>query len=205
MHNSNVLFITGEQYGSPQSYSWWRGQQHFINCIAYETSSLYKNAKVHNDYHRCLCFIFDDDDDDNDDIMVMMTMMLLLLLLLLLVMMMMAFVLMGITGSMVVMFMIMVLMVMFMIIVVIMMILVVVITITMVPLVLMMTRVGVNGGGDDEGNRITYLPQQLQYWTTMKHGVLSRLGETSLNTHLNVSSYPLSRVPDCQYPVEEHP
>ena len=64
---------------------------------------------------------------------------------------------------------------------------------------------GVNGGGEDEGHRITYLPQQLQYWTTMKHGVLSLLGETSLNTHLNVSSYPLSRVPDCQYPAEEHP
>ena len=52
---------------------------------------------------------------------------------------------------------------------------------------------------------ITYLPQQLQYWMTMKHGVLGQLRETSLNTHLNVSSYPLSRVPDYQYLVEEHP
>ena len=176
------MLIAEEPYGSPQSYSWWSGQRHFINYIAYETSSLYKNANVHNDYHRCLCFIFNDDDDaghaataDDDD---------------------------GIcanddegvdvgddvydygvdgddlggcdngnndaAGD-------------------------------------ADDDEGVNGGGEDEGHRITYLPQQLQYWTTMKHGVLSRLGETSLNTHLNVSSYPLSRVPDCQYPVEEHP
>ena len=60
------MFIAGEPYGSPQSYSWLGRQRHFINCIEYETESLYKNAKVHNDYHRCLCFIFDDDDDDDD-------------------------------------------------------------------------------------------------------------------------------------------
>ena len=65
MHNSKVLFIAGEQYGSLRSYSWSRGQRHFINCMAYETSSLYQNANVHNDYHRCLCLIFDDDDDDD--------------------------------------------------------------------------------------------------------------------------------------------
>ena len=57
------MLIAEEPYGSPQSYPWWGGQRHFINYIAYETSSLYKNANVHNDYHRCLCFIFDDDDD----------------------------------------------------------------------------------------------------------------------------------------------
>ena len=57
------MLIAEEPYGSPQSYSWLGRQRHFINCIEYETGSLYKNAKVHNDYHRCLCFIFDDDDD----------------------------------------------------------------------------------------------------------------------------------------------
>ena len=57
------MFIAGEPYGSPQSYSWLGRQRQFINCIEYETSSLYKNANVHNVYHRCLCSIFDDDDD----------------------------------------------------------------------------------------------------------------------------------------------
>ena len=38
-----------------------------VSCLASATSSLYKNAKVHHVYHRCLCFILDTFDTTAQD------------------------------------------------------------------------------------------------------------------------------------------
>ena len=40
-------------------FVWKNGRKDLLRRLAYETSTLYKNATVQSVYHRCLCFIFD--------------------------------------------------------------------------------------------------------------------------------------------------